>query len=91
LLGCLSQGILPRAGLRAIASWYVFCKHIEAGKLPIKDAEPSWDNMRALLSDDKLEAFASSTSLWDEIPQKHPEFTPELMAEIREMDMKWPV
>ena len=91
LLGCLSQGVLPRAGLRAIASWYVFCKHIDAGKLPIKYAEPYWSNMRALLSDKQLEAFASSASLWGEIPQKYPEFTPKLMAAIREMDMKWPV
>jgi hypothetical protein len=69
----------------------VFCKHIEAGKLPIKYAEPYWSNMRALLSDNQLEAFASSASLWGEIPQKYPEFTPKLMAAIREMDMKWPV
>jgi hypothetical protein len=43
------------------------------------------------LSDNQLEAFASSASLWGEIPQKYPEFTPKLMAAIREMDMKWPV
>jgi D-arabinitol 4-dehydrogenase len=91
LLGCFLQGILPRAGLRSIASWYVFCKHIEAGKLPIKYAEPYWNNIQALLSDDQLEAFASSASLWGKLPQKYPEFTPELMAAIRKMDMKWPV
>ena len=91
LQGCLSQGILPRAGIRSIASWFVFCKHIKAKKLPIKYVEPYWDNICALLSDDQIEAFAGSVSLWGEIPQKHPEFTPALMSEIREMDMKWPV
>lgn len=91
LLGCFSQGILPRAGLSSIASWYVFCKHIEAGKLTIKYAEPYWDNIQALLSSDQLEAFASSATLWGKLPQKYSEFTPQLIAAIRKMDVKWPV
>ena len=91
LQGCLSQGILPRAGIRSIASWYVFCKHIEAGRLQIKYAEPYWDNVRVLLSDGQIEAFAGSVPLWGDIPRDYPEFMPALAVAIKEMDMKWPV
>ena len=91
LLGCLAQGILPCAGIRSIASWFVFCKHIEAGKLPIKYSEPYWEDMHFLLQADQLEVFASSVLLWGNIPSEYPEFTPALMAAIREMDIKWPV
>jgi len=91
LVGCLKQGILPRAGLRAIASWYVFCKHIEAGTLPIAYGEPYWDNLRELLQDGQVDRFARSASLWGTLPQDHPEFMTALIAAITEMEKKWPV
>ena len=91
LAGCLKQGISPRAGLRAIASWYVFCKHIEAGTLPIAYGEPYWDNLRELLQAGQVDRFARSPSLWGTLPQDHPEFTPALIAAITEMEKKWPV
>jgi len=91
LAGCLKQGILPRAGLRAIASWYVFCKHIESGALPIAYGEPYWDNLRELLQEDQVDRFAQSVSLWGALPQDHPEFTPALITAITEMEKKWPV
>ncbi len=91
LAGCLKQGILPRAGLRAIASWYVFCKHIEAGTLPITYEEPYWENLRELLQDGQVDRFARSASLWGTLPQDHSEFMPALIAAITEMEKKWPV
>jgi D-arabinitol 4-dehydrogenase len=91
LAGCLKQGILPRAGLRAIASWYVFCKHIEAGSLPIAYGEPYWDNLRELLQEGQVDRFAQSASLWGALPQDHLEFTPALITAITEMEKKWPV
>jgi D-arabinitol 4-dehydrogenase len=69
----------------------VFCKHIEAGRLQIKYAEPYWDNVRVLLSDGQIEAFAGSVPLWGDIPRDYPEFMPALAVAIKEMDMKWPV
>ena len=91
LAGCLKQGIMPQAGLRAIASWYVFCKHIEAGTLPIAYGEPYWDNLRELLQDGQVDRFAQSASLWGTLPQDHPEFITALIAAITEMEKKWPV
>ena len=91
LAGCLKQGIMPQAGLRAIASWYVFCKHIEAGTLPIVYGEPYWDNLRELLQDGQVDRFAQSASLWGTLPQDHPEFITALIAAITEMEKKWPV
>jgi D-arabinitol 4-dehydrogenase len=91
LAGCLKQGIMPQAGLRAIASWYVFCKHIEAGTLPIAYGEPYWDNLRELLQDGQVDRFAQSASLWGTLPQEHPEFITALIAAITEMEKEWPV
>jgi len=91
LAGCLKHGIMPQAGLRAIASWYVFCKHIEAGTLPIAYGEPYWDNLRELLQNGQVDRFAQSASLWGTLPQDHPEFITALIAAITEMEKKWPV
>ena len=79
-------GNLPRAGLRAIASWYVFCKHIESGALPI-----AYGDLRELLQEGQVARFAQSASLWGALPQVHPEFTPALITAITEMEKKWPV
>ena len=82
---------MPQAGLRAIASWYVFCKHIEAGTLLIAYGEPYWDNLRELLHGGQVDRFAQSASLWGTLPQEHQEFITALIAAITEMEKKWPV
>ncbi|WP_299415758.1 mannitol dehydrogenase family protein [uncultured Sulfitobacter sp.] len=86
--GCLAQGIMPVHALRSIASWYVFARHVQAGKIPFEYLEPSWDDLKALIATD---AFVTSAQLWGHLPQTYPQFTQALRQEISEMETKWPV
>lgn len=88
LEGCLEQGILPVFGIRSIASWYVFARHVDAGKIPFDYLEPSWTDLKALLGRD---AFLTNRQLWGEIPENHPQFVETLRNEIKELESKWPV
>ncbi|GHA53087.1 D-arabinitol 4-dehydrogenase [Amylibacter ulvae] len=91
LRGCLKQGVFPKHGVRAIASWYVFAKHIDAGHMNIQYAEPNWDRLQPMLSDAGLDAFINATELWDNLPNDYPEFSTQLSAAIKEMELTWPV
>ncbi|MFK7752501.1 MAG: mannitol dehydrogenase family protein [Sedimentitalea sp.] len=88
LAGCLAQGIMPVYAIRSIASWYVFARHVAAGKIPFKYVEPSWNDLSAMLGSD---AFVTSRQLWGDLPETHPEFAKTLRREITEMESKWPV
>ncbi len=88
LEGCLQQGIVPIYAIRSIASWYVFCRHVAAGKVPFDYVEPSWDDLKAMLGTD---AFVTNRQLWDELPETYPEFAETLRREILELEAKWPV
>lgn len=88
LAGCLEQGILPVFSIRSIASWYVFARHAEAGRIPFPYLEPSWDDLKAMLGSDD---FVTSTQLWGDLPQMYPEFADVLRREITELELKWPV
>lgn len=88
LEGCLDQGITPTFAIRSIASWYVFARHVAAGKIPFDYVEPSWDALKAMLGTD---AFLTSPRLWGDIPEKHPIFAETLRHEITELELKWPV
>ncbi len=88
LAGCLKQGILPLYTIRSIASWYVFARHVAAGKIPFDYLEPSWDALRAMLGKDE---FVTSPRLWGDLPQTYPVFAETLRREISEMEKKCPV
>jgi mannitol-1-phosphate/altronate dehydrogenase len=88
LRGCLKQGITPVFAIRSIASWYVFARHVAAGKIPFNYVEPSWDDLAEMLGTDD---FVTSTQLWDDLPQTYPAFAQTLRAEISELETKWPV
>ena len=88
LRGCLKQGITPVYAIRSIASWYVFARHVAAGKIPFNYVEPSWDDLSEMLGTDD---FVTSTQLWDDLPQTYPAFAQTLRAEISELETKWPV
>ncbi|MBL1434904.1 MAG: mannitol dehydrogenase family protein [Rhodobacteraceae bacterium] len=88
IAGCLAQGGLPVFAIRSIASWYVFARHVAAGKIPFDYIEPSWDDLNALLT---TEAFFTSHQLWGDIPETYPEFVETLRREITELELKWPV
>lgn len=86
--GCLKQGITPTFAIRSIASWYVFARHVAAGKIPFNYIEPSWDDLKSMLG---TEAFITSRQLWGDIPETHPKFAETLRHEISELETKWPV
>ena len=88
LAGCLEQGIMPIYAIRSIASWYVFARHVDAGKIPFKYVEPSWNDLKAMLGTD---AFLTNRQLWGDLPAKYPEFAETLRREINELESKCPV
>lgn len=88
LQGCLEQDITPVHAIRSIASWYVFAKHVDAGKVSFNYVEPSWEDLRALLGND---AFVTNRQLWGDLPETYPEFAETLRQEIIQMESKWPV
>lgn len=88
LAGCLAQGIIPVHAMRSIASWYVFARHVDAGKIPFKYVEPSWDDLQALL---RTDAFLTNRQLWGDLPETYPEFAKILRREIEELESKCPV
>jgi D-arabinitol 4-dehydrogenase len=85
---CLAQGLMPLHGLKSIASWHTFAKHVAAGRIPFDYIEPSWSQLKNLLG---TEDFILSKQLWGELPKEYPEFSKELRAAIKEMDQSWPV
>lgn len=88
LEGCLKQGITPVYAIRSIASWYVFARHVAAGKIPFEYHEPSWTDLKALLGRD---AFITNRQLWGDLPETYPIFAEVLRGEISELEQKWPV
>ncbi len=88
LEGCLKQGVMPVYAMRSIASWLVFARHVDAGKIAFKYVEPSWNDLKAIL---ETEAFITNRQLWGELPSTYPEFAENLQREIEVMESKWPV
>jgi mannitol-1-phosphate/altronate dehydrogenase len=88
LEGCFAQGITPVFAIRSIASWYVFARHVAAGKIPFDYVEPSWDDLEALLGND---AFLTNRQLWGDVPETYPEFAETLRREINELETQCPV
>ncbi len=88
LEGCFATGIVPKHAIRSIASWYVFARHVQAGKIPFEYVEPSWDDLAAMLGND---SFITSVQLWGDIPTTYPEFAATLRDEIAELETQWPV
>lgn len=88
LEGCLKQGITPIHAIRSIASWYVFSKHVVAGKIPFDYVEPRWDELNEMLGTD---TFITSPQLWGDLPETYSVFADSLRNAISELESKWPV
>jgi D-arabinitol 4-dehydrogenase len=84
----LAQDIVPLYAIRSIASWYVFARHFDAGKIPFDYVEPNWDDLAPLLGSD---AFLTNRQLWGDVPETYPVFVETLRREIKELESKWPV
>jgi D-arabinitol 4-dehydrogenase len=89
LTGCLSQGISPKFGYEAIASWYVYARKFAIGQMPIPYHEPNWDALEPLLADGQEEAFARSRKLWGNLPETNTEFVPDLVSTIKRVEQRW--
>ncbi len=88
LEGCLAKDIIPVFAIRSIASWYVFARHVAAGKIPFDYVEPGWADLHAMLGND---TFLTNPQLWGNIPQTYPVFAETLRHEISELELTWPV
>jgi mannitol-1-phosphate/altronate dehydrogenase len=88
LEGCFAKGIVPIHAITSIASWYVFARHVAAGKIPFDYVEPSWDELSGLLGND---GFVTSQKLWADLPETYSEFAETLRNSIVEMEAKWPI
>ncbi len=88
LEGCLKQGIMPIHAIRSIASWYVFARHVDAGKIDFAYVEPSWNDLQTMLGTD---TFLTNEQLWGDLPELYPDFAETLQREIADMESKWPV
>ena len=88
LEGCFEQGIVPVFSIRSIAGWYVFARHVAAGKIPFEYVETNWDALTALLGTDE---FLTNRQLWGDLPEKYPEFAQILRREIKELELSCPV
>ena len=74
--------IMPSNCIKGIASWYVFMRHVAAGKIGFDYLEPKWDFIQPLLSAGAENAFATNDVLWGKLPVQYPAFVAELQKEI---------
>ena len=88
LESCFQQGVTPAHAIRAIASWYVFARHVQAGKILFDYVEPSWQSLVDMLADG---SFFNSRQLWGDVPEAYPEFGTLLQQEILQLEAKWPI
>ena len=61
---CFARGVAPRLAATAIASWYVFLRRLEAGRLEFDYVDPKLPMVRPLLAPGREEEFARLPGLW---------------------------
>ena len=91
LEGCLTGGITPRYSYLSIASWYVYARRHASKQVAIPYHEPNWHLLEPMLESGREMAFASSTLLWGDLPERFPDFAAAIVSSIEEIDQKWPV
>ena len=91
LEGCLSQGISPQHCYVSIASWYVFARRHARGQGRIDYHEPNWHLLAPMLEDGAEQDFATSATLWGNLPSTYTDFAAGIVTAIQEMDTRWPV
>ena len=86
---CLARGAIPGSAITSVASWYVFLRRLEAGRLRFDYVDPKLPMVRPLLGKGREEEFARLTGLWGDTARRHPEFVRELCARIAELDAEY--
>ena len=89
LEGIYGLGSIPIKTIEAIASWFVFIQKIAQGTLALKYHEPNKAKLAPFSHDKKgIHAFVTDSYLWQNLPQKHPEFVTHLTAAIHQAVLK---
>ena len=91
LQSCLEQNIRPKFSLDSIASWYVYARRYQSGKMQTPYHEPYWQQLSPLLCEGSELKFANDTQLWGNLPETYHSFAPGLVEAIKRMEQKWPV
>ena len=87
---CLARGVTPGSAITSVASWYVFLRCLEAGRLRFDYVDPKLPMIRPLLGKGREEEFARLTGLWGDTARRHPEFVREVRARISELEAEYP-
>ena len=87
---CFARGILPRRALTSVASWYVFLRRLEAGRLAFDYVDPKLPMVRPLLAPGREEEFARLPGLWGDTARRHPDFVREVCARIADLEAEYP-
>ena len=87
---CFARGIVPRRALTSVASWYVFLRRLEAGRLAFDYVDPKLPMVRPLLAPGREEEFARLPGLWGDTARRHPEFVREVCARIADLEAEYP-
>ena len=90
LEGCLAQGISPKHCYTSIASWYIFARRHAREQGRIAYHEPNWHLLAPMLEDGAEYDFATSVTLWGDLPSAHSDFATGIVSAIKEMDDRWP-
>ncbi len=86
---CLGRGVIPGLAITSVASWYVFLRRLEAGRLRFDYVDPKLPMIRPLLGKGREEEFARLAGLWGDTARQHPEFVRELCARIAELEAEY--
>ena len=86
---CFARGIMPRLALTSVASWYVFLRRLEAGRVEFDYVDPKLPMIRPLLARGREEEFARLTGLWGDTAHRHPEFVREVCTRIAELETEY--
>ena len=87
---CLARGVTPGSAITSVASWYVFLRCLEAGRLRFDYVDPKLPMIRPLLGKGREEEFARLTGLWGDTARRHPEFVREVRARISDLEAEYP-
>ena len=90
LAGIYQLGGIPSKTIEAIASWFVFIHQANQGNLHVNYHEPNKAKLTAFTNDETgIQAFATDTFLWQELPQAYPDFIPRLTSTIEQIQSRF--
>jgi D-arabinitol 4-dehydrogenase len=91
IAGSYRRGVVPLTALQGAASWYVFMRHVLAGKVEFEYIEPMWDWVKPMLESGNEKLFAGNNVLWSTLPQEFPSFVDDMTNAIKYMQQRFPL